>query len=195
MAELRIAPPRRRTAADALDVLIYLVGVGVPAAAASVRWQRELPPRLTRTLAYAGPAVAVSGRNWRGPGSRLLRTRLADARTGGPVTVRSALILSLVSALEREAVRSLIRRAVARTTALSAALQPRIDEITREHVGDPAGQQRAMTELYGEQGDNPLGACLSPLLAGVAFRLPALWPPKHQTIGERLAGVVVVVER
>jgi hypothetical protein len=36
--------------------------------------------------------LAVRGRNWRGPGYKILGLRAADARTGGPVTLRSAII-------------------------------------------------------------------------------------------------------
>ena len=195
MPELRIASPGRRAAAGVLDGLIYVAGFGLVAAAVTARGKRELPPRLFRMLAVVGQAAAVPGRNWRAPGSWLQGTRLADARTGGPVTVRSAFILNAVSLIEREATRPLIRRAASRREAQSAALKPRIEEIEREHAGDAEARQRALMDLYKADGVNPLSGCLSPLAAGFAFKLPALWPPRHQTIGERLAGVVVVVDR
>ncbi len=109
------------------------------------------------------------------------------------MTVRSALILIAVSLIEREAVRPLSRRAASRRDAQSAALKPRLDEIRRATAGD--ARQRALMDLYKAEGVNPLGGCLLPLAAGFAFKLPALWPPRYQTIGERLASVVVVVER
>jgi hypothetical protein len=157
MSELRMASPGRRAAAGALDGLIYVAGFGLVAAAVTARGRRELPPRLFRMIAVVGQAAAVPGRTWRGPGSRLLGTRLADARTGGPVTVRSAFILTAVSLIEREATRPLIRRAASRRDAHSAALKPRIDEIEREHADDAAARQRALTDLYRAEGVNPLG--------------------------------------
>jgi uncharacterized RDD family membrane protein YckC len=195
MPELRIASPGRRAAAEVLDGLIYVAGFGLAVLAVSDGGKRELPPRLFRTITAVGHAAAVPGRNWRGPGSLLLRTRLADGRTGGPVTVRSAFILTAVSGIEQEAVRPLIRRAASRMKTRSAALKPRMDEIRRATAGDKEAQQRALMDLYQAEGVNPLAGCLSPLAAGFAFKLPALWSPRHQTIGDRLAGVVVVVDR
>jgi hypothetical protein len=193
--ELRIASPGRRVAAELLDRLIYLAGFSLAAVAVTARGKWEPSPRLFRTIGALGQAAPVPGRNWRGPGSRLLGTRLADARTGGPVSVRSAFIITAVSAIQQEAIRPLIRRAVSRMNARSAALKPRIDEVRRATAGDARAQQRALMDLYKAEGVNPLGGCLSPLAAGFAFNLPALWSPRHQTIGERLAGVVVVVDR
>src|ERR1700722_15244101 len=105
MPELRIASPGRRAAAEVLDVLIYLTGFGLVALAVSDGGKRELPRWLFRTTTAVGQAAAVPARNWRGPGSRVLGTRMADLRTGGPVSVRSALIRAAVSSLEREAIR------------------------------------------------------------------------------------------
>lgn len=50
-------------------------------------------------------------------------------------------------------------------------------------------------DIYQAEGVSPLPACLVPLAAGFAFKLPALWSPRHQTVGDRLAGVVVVIDR
>jgi 60Kd inner membrane protein len=195
MPELTIASPARRAAAEVLDGLIYVAGFSLAALAVSDRGKRGLSPRLFRTIAAVGHAAAVPGRNWRGPGSRLLGTRMVDARTGGPVSVRSAFVLTAVSSIEREAARPLTRRAASRMTTRSAALKPRMDEIRRATGGDAQAQQRALMDLYKAEGVNPLAGCLSPLAAGFAFKLPVLWSPRHQTIGERLAGVVVVVDR
>lgn len=110
------------------------------------------------------------------------------------MTVRGGMVLHLVAAVEREAVRPLIRRAAAQAGVRSAALQPRMEAIKREHADDAAAQQRAMMELYREDGGNPAASCLWPLAAGFVLMLPLLWSPLHQTIGGRLAGVLVVVE-
>jgi hypothetical protein len=195
MPELRIASPGRRAAAGVLDVLSYIAGFGLVVVAVSTRAKSKPPPWLPRTVTDLGQAAAVPARNWRGPGSRLLGTRMADARTGGPVTIRSALILHLVSAIEKEAARPLTRRAVERMNAQSAALRPRMDEIRRATAGDEQAEQKAMMDLVKAEGVNPVAGCLPPLAAGFAFTLPALWSPRHQTLRERLAGVVVIVNR
>jgi membrane protein insertase Oxa1/YidC/SpoIIIJ len=47
-------------------------------------------------------------------------------------------------------------------------------------------------EFYKEHNVNPLGSCLPELIAAVGPSLPALWTPRHQTLPERLAGIVTV---
>jgi hypothetical protein len=41
---------------------------------------------------------------------------------------------------------------------------------------------------------NPAGSCLPPLLGATVLQAPVLWSPLNQTVPERFAGIVVVVQ-
>ena len=49
-------------------------------------------PQLRAALSGASAGLAIASRNWRGLGFRVVGLRRVDARTGGVVSVRSALI-------------------------------------------------------------------------------------------------------
>jgi uncharacterized RDD family membrane protein YckC len=142
--------------------------------------QREDEPgreRVTEWLLPWGPTLTVFsfvtdalGRNWRRPGERLLGLRHVDARTGGPVTVRSALIKSSVRVVTKPL----------QAAAVTAA-QNRRKEPTRMAEPEP--------QVITAAG------CLTPLAVTVAPHLPALLAPGHRSLSDRAAGVVVVVER
>jgi uncharacterized RDD family membrane protein YckC len=198
MPELTIASPGRRIAAHALDIAICMSGGGLVLAAAGKAFHSErdeLPPRWWHALEIAGHVTAVPTRNWRSPGWQLLGLRRVDAHTGGPVGVRSALIRDAVSAAERALSRPLLRRAWRRSSERTAELQPRIDELKRAHADDSVALQRALMELYKDEKLNPLAPCLWGLAGTSVLRLLALWSPRRQTLPDRLAGLVVVVDR
>ncbi|MBV9820319.1 MAG: hypothetical protein JOZ07_18460 [Solirubrobacterales bacterium] len=79
------------------------VGDGIAAAGAAPEPEAAGGRRLTPARGFRfglqalGLVAAVAARNWRGPGQRLLGIRRIDARTQGPVTVRSALTSRLVT--------------------------------------------------------------------------------------------------
>jgi RDD family len=199
---MEIAPLSRRFGALAIDMLVGLLAVaGVLGAIVLVMrpWKRE-PPDLgwmrrlqTRSLMKG---VFVGFRNVRSPGQRLMGIRRADIRSGGPVSARSAIVkdasLSMMSALFEQPFVPRVRRDLARWQ----AVQPRVAAIHQQHRDDPEQRERVTMEFYKEHGGaNPFGSCVLALLAGLALQLPALWSPRHQTMPERLAGIVVVRDR
>ena len=50
-------------------------------------------------------------------------------------------------------------------------------------------------ELYKDEKLNPLAPCLWGLAGTSLLRLLALWSPRRQTLPDRLAGLIVVVDR
>ena len=181
---------RRRFAAWAIDAGIVVISLGV-AGVVTFRWltgtaerrapdEREDEPGLPRvadwfrrwgpTLTVFSFVTEVLGRNGRGPGAHLLGLRRVDARTGGPVTVRSALIGSSVRVV---------------TTPLQVAAVTAVQN---------RRQERTRTAEPGPQFSTSAG-CLAPLTVTVAPHLPALLAPGHRSLSDRAAGIVVVVER
>ncbi|MBV9606052.1 MAG: RDD family protein [Solirubrobacterales bacterium] len=170
---LRIAPLRRRAVAAAIDVLVCLppvagvVGLGVYLAYRFRGRDEEgdmprLPDPSRRwqvLLSLATIASAVRWRNTRGVGARVMGLRRVDVRTGGPVSVRSALIRATFGVGVRRFSSRWRPRAVAHDAATGTS-----------------------------------GSCGRALLLLVALEAPALWPPLHQDIADRLAGIVVIVE-
>lgn len=162
---------RRRLAAKGLDavvVVIPMIGIvaGVAALYPAYAERLERSPRLPRWselprtwlvgLWLVSSAEAVRGRNSRMLGARVMGLRRADARTGGPVSIRSALIHTLV------------------TTALG--------QLTR----------RILSLVAGERPLSSRSACGRALLVPLVLEAPALWPPLHQSLPDRLAGIIVV---
>jgi len=103
--DLPVAPIRRRLLASLIDLALTLLGgilaIGAVAGVITMRGRKDAPGvsslnRLTsskrvsialRVFAFV-LNVLLTGR--RGPGSRIVGTRLVDARTGGPVSLRQA---------------------------------------------------------------------------------------------------------
>jgi len=168
----------------------------VAARAPDDRGRRSL--RTRAGLEVFGIATALLSRNTRGPGWRLLGLRRVDARTGGPVGIRAALIGLAV----RRARRELLKRALApiqrRSTERQAAVAPLVKAAQREHRDDQQAMSEAMMATYREHGVNPLASGAAPLamyLAGaVLIDAPALWLT-GRTLGDLLAGTVVVIDR
>jgi uncharacterized RDD family membrane protein YckC len=162
---LRVASRRRRAAAVAIDLVILLPPVaGVYTVYAHRRradaGSRRIPePSRRWQVAWwlVSTAGAVRARNSRTPGARIARLRHVDARTGESVSVRGALI-----------------RSVIRTGWLRLA----------SHL--PVARSGSTA--------SPWSPWVRVAVGPLALELSALWSPRHQTLPERLAGIVVVVE-
>lgn len=205
------APYWRRAAAGAIDAAIVLGGLSVGGFTGvwllrRLRWRPltswpEDPETLSKKFAQLGThgrvigvLWAVGGRNWRSPGRRLLHLRRADAKTGGPVTVRSALIAVGLDQLQREAGRRIAVPRMKRSFERMSALQPRLKEIQRTHANDQEAQQEALMAFYEENEVNPARSCVW-LLPGIILpTLPGPWSARRQTWVQWLAGTVVVLD-
>ena len=151
----------------------------------SSRWRR---------LPAVVDALGAPSRNSRSPGMRIMGLRMIDARTGGPVTVRTVIVRDAVRGVEKAAIGEVYRPIRARAQARREAMKPRMQEIQRQYAADPEGRTRAIKELYETNPVNQLG-CLGPFLVPLAADYLAMFvTPRHQTLHEMLAGTVVVID-
>lgn len=217
-AGLEIAPLRRRSVARAIDVVVFVVPAVLAGAAVSGlyvayrRWrggeddnefalhEHEFPVfrRLGQSPAWrvgfrvAWVPIEVRMRNRRSPGDRAMGIRRVDARTGGPVSVRSVLVSEAVrtawSELNRLVQRPSQRRFEERRRFVKAALI----EARGYHEGDTEAQKRAMFEVAKRYPLRPWGWCAGGFLGSLPLYLPAPWSARHQTVPERVAGIVTV---
>jgi hypothetical protein len=204
---LKVAPLRRRLAAGAIDAVVVVGPIGGALGGAAWlrtcyrRWRGQddgaIPElrqdrRWGTVSAAASAGLQVGARNWRSPGYRALGLRRVDVRTGGPVTVRSAIIQAAVSDLLSRTIRSLIQPWQARRMERLQAIQAEMKEAQRTHAGDREAQQRALMEIFKRENVNPLTSCLPAVLVGTLPQVTRVRSPLNQTLPERLAGTVVV---
>lgn len=121
--------------------------------------------------------------------------RTVDARTGGPVTLRSAVITQLVNLAYEQLLRRVRAPARRRYKRRRVDAERRVQEIRGTHAGDSAAIQAATAQVYRDNGVN----CLAPLATSMpvilVMPLTALLSPRRQTVADRLAGIVVVRDR
>jgi hypothetical protein len=153
-------------------------------------------PHLHAALRGAAAGLAIASRNWRGPGYRWVGLRRVDARTGGNVTVRSALIGNSYDEAWHAAWRQLFASRVRRGRTRLEALAPQLRAVQRTHDNDPQARQKAVSEFYKTHDVNLAGGC-GWLLAGplVSQLVVALSSRGGRTIRDRITGTVVVVDR
>jgi hypothetical protein len=154
------------------------------------------PPLVHVALWGAGAGLAAVGRNWRGPGFRVVGLRRVDARTGGPVGVRSVLIGVLFDLARQSAARPLFRARARRERHRRRELAPKLNEIERKHVANRQARRRAVREFHKENKVNPVAGCgwqvagpiLSQLVLAAAIR-------NGRTVYDRFTGTMVVTDR
>jgi len=214
---MRIASWRRRLLASLID-LIVSVFAGLALIAGGVAWAflRERAQSADKTvdadaIRRAGPwrlsvrqqailwiasmALGVLGRNWRSPGFRLLRLRRVDVRTGGPVTIRSALIVQTCDRAWGAMSLRLTRGPLRRQRERSRERREALTEILLKCAGGPQRRQQAVASFLEENPSISSSTYLWPLLPEVLWRLlPALWVRQGRTVRDRVTGTAVVVE-
>jgi hypothetical protein len=217
-AGLEIAPLRRRSAARTIDAVVFLVPAALVGAGvawlypAYRRWrgggdvdplafdEYQLPVfgRLGQSLAWrvgfrvAWVPIEIRIRNWRSPGDRAMGLRRVDARSGGPVTVRSAAIQKAVQAAASELNRLVQRPSQRRFEERRRLVKAELSEAREYHEGDAEAQKRAMFEVAKRYGLRPWSSCGRGLLGSAPLYLPALWSARNQTIADRIAGIFTV---
>ncbi len=206
-----IASLPRQAAAGACDGLLMLTVLGAIAGAVFVAlgrlgrppgWfdgrapERNALERWELPLKVASAGLSAIGANWRSPGMRALGIRRVDAGTGGPVDTRSACVESAVAVLLSQAEQRLRRPEREAYEARRAAAN---EEIERLRDADPeAGPAKALQrsrEILRRQrvGCGPLA--LRSAAWVIAWQLPTLRSRRRQTLGQRLAGTVIVCAR
>ena len=197
-AGLEIASLRRRGLALLIDLGVIVPPLAIAGVAAAKLYKalRGRDPFASgptvgswrRQLAFvaASAPIEVALRNRRRPGARVLGLRRVDARTGGPVSVRSAVIHTAV-----EAAWSVLNRRVRRPfTERVRAAHAELDEMRRSHGGELEPRQRM--DVYKRHGVRPASSLGRTLLDMAPPYLAALWSPRNQTLPDRVAGIVVV---
>jgi hypothetical protein len=165
---------------------------------ATQRATRELgqPSWQLAALAGASAGLAVAGRNWRGPGFRLFGLRRVDARTGGIVHVRSALVGAWFDQAWQTQTRQLFGSCAKRQRDHISALEPQLAAVQRDYAGDPQARQRAVMDFYKTHEINPFAGCgwqlAGPMVSQVVL---ALGSRERRTIRDRLTSTHVIVDR
>lgn len=210
-----IASLRRRLLARAVNIAAGLgllgafVGlvIGLGLALPKLRWRPSLrwnapkwgASRWRLILTLTGALTSAWARNRRGIGYRVVGLRRVNARTGGPVTVRSALIRFAITTLRDAAVKRIVAPLLRRRQQRADALQPRLEQIRKLYRDDRERQSEEMMQAYREADVNPAASCLVPLTISIglghATGVPLPWSQRGQSLEDWLAGTVVVVER
>jgi hypothetical protein len=203
---------RRRFLASTLDALGAILALalafgGSYAVVSALGRERELARAFPR--AVAGSRVKLALRLWssalavwltwrQSPGFRFLGIRRVDVRTGSPASMRQAIVHVAARSAWRVLANRLTARLAPRTLPRPADLHSRIEALEREHAGDQAAFQRAVTELYRDHRVRPY-AYLLPVLAQLPLaalaKAPILWSRANRDLPEMLAGTAVIVER
>jgi uncharacterized RDD family membrane protein YckC len=206
-----LAPLWRRAVAQVIDLSVgaafvgAVIAVGFAVLKAPIRiprWLREkakgwkpISWRTQMLVAVPLGASALQTRNRRSIGSRVMGLRHVQLQTGGPISVRSAVIQSLASRALREMRRVLVQPMVVKGGKRVRDLKPQVLDLQRQHAGDKAALEQAMVKLYREQGFNPLTPMAWSILPIFASEIiPVLVTPRRQTIPDLAAGVVVVTD-
>jgi uncharacterized RDD family membrane protein YckC len=139
-------------------------------------------------LKAASGLAALGMRNTRSPGMRVMHIRPADARTGGPVTLRSAIIRQLVGFAWGRLAARVTRPAFERFQGRSTALAAELEEFRRQHPDDP----KADAAFFSSKR-NPGTSCCAWIMVPIAVQhLTALVTPRRQTISDWVAGIAVI---
>jgi hypothetical protein len=153
------------------------------------RWTKwSNSPRGQRANAAVTVLWTVGMRNVRGPGMRVMHIRRVDARTGGPVTLRSALRRAAVQQAWSAGGKRLTRPQFERWKAQASEMQDELAEVRRNHPDD----RQAEAAFYSAQGRGPLTGCCGLLLALWAIQaLPAALTSRHQNLFDWVAGTMM----
>jgi hypothetical protein len=153
-------------------------------------------PELSAALSGASAGLAVASRNWRGPGFWVVGLRRVDARTGGIVSVRSALIGVLFDQAWQAATTRLFGSRAQRQRDRVSALGPQVRAVERKYADDPGARRRAVREFYKANDVNPL-AGWGWLLAGpvVSQLALAVGSRRGRTVRDRITSTSVIVDQ
>ena len=141
-------------------------------------------PRARRGQLVLGVVWAVAMRNARSPGMRAAHVRRVDARTGGPVTVRSALTRVAFQRAWKAGTRRVTQPVFDRWRA--GATQSA--ESGRTQTDDP----RAEAEFAASQRAHVAGCCGTVVAMTAIQELPMAFTSRRQNLTEWVAGIVVV---
>jgi hypothetical protein len=150
-------------------------------------------PALTGAL----ESLDLTRRNWRSPGIRAAGIRRIDARTSGPISIRSAFMALVLQRCKQQIYTALDQPANARAEARQLAAN---DEIERMRASRPDDDPKQLVidaaEVRKRHGASTFTWMLPRMLARMAVDLlPALWSGRRQSLIDRLSGTVFVLDR
>jgi hypothetical protein len=194
-ADPDVATIPRRAVAGTVDGVLLVLGWG--GGVAAIVWRRSSgewsPPdrRAVIALGWAMRGGALLLRNRRTPGQRLLGIRRVDARAGGPVSLRAAIVKQLWDLGYQRLWRPLTSRASRPQAERNAEARRRAEESRTAHPGTTQQIEEEAVTIHWTGG-----GCVTPLLAGIVagwvMPLTALGSPRRQTIADRMSGTVFV---
>ncbi len=200
-------PVRVRLLAGGVDLALVLAVTGMIVAPV-LKWTKDpltervqrvftkmMTTRRVRAFAWAVRLVSLPARNRRSPGKALVGIRTVDARSGGPVSLRSAVVGQLVELAYEQLVRRVRAPTRRRYERRRVDAERRVQEIRATHAGDSEAIQAATAQVYRDNGVNCLASFATSLPVILVMPLTALLSPRRQTVADRLAGIVVVRDR
>ena len=208
--QFELAPISRRFGADVIDGVVFLLAFGGIMVAVTKLFIRSAKRESAQNLlqqtnsradqfrraswiwSFCGPGLT---RNWRSPGKRAMHIRRVDAPSGGPITLRSALVASCVATTWKLLGAAVFRPLDRQRDQSAQTLRAQMQLIQEQYDDDSREQQERMeaaARTHGVSCLKPL-VCRLPLIVGPL--LPALWSERNQTLTEFLAGTVTVIER
>ena len=214
---LEIASLRRRALASAIDAAVFMVPAAIVGGggvwlymtylgrrsgeadpefdfAERLPFHRLAEPRWRLVVWAVSAPIEVGLRNWRSPGARAMGLRRVDARTGGPVSVRSAVMRNAVNTASGELSRWVRRPSMKRFAERRDALEAELKEVRRTYSDDEA-RRRAMKEISERRKLRVWKTCGWGLLGLAPRYVPVLWSPRNQTPVDRVTGTIVVLDR
>jgi hypothetical protein len=219
-SQLPVASLRRRYVAGAIDaastvgVLIAAALVGFalrkrlpwPAARLQTRFGLEPPedgeerkpfeltkPQLLALMTFTS-VLSVWGRNLRGPGARIMRLRRVEARTGGAIQIRTAIVRNVADAVWRWAINQMFKPLENRSRETREAFSAELSELSQQHADNPEALHQAIAGLHGVR-KVPFKSCLWLIPWSAATEFPRLWSPDRLSVGDQLAGITIIDER
>lgn len=156
-------------------------------------------PARSRRVKTALRLLAVASwmpmRERRSPGYRMLHMRLVDARTGDQPTPWQQIIRTVASNSWRALSNRPLARRDVRNLADYEKMRSELDAARREHPDDEEARSVAFMRIYEA---NKAQVSFLPILArlgvAVAIELP-VWSAEKQSLPDRLAGTIVIVDQ
>jgi hypothetical protein len=153
-------------------------------------------PQQTEPVAVA--IIGLATRNWRDPGSRLMRIRRVSTRDGGPVTTGQSVIMSLLDLATTHALRRAFKPLTIRGDAVRREgsdrlrdLAPQLEELDQTYRDRPELREVKKYEFYREHQISPFSPLLWRLLAITArAAVPYVFTKPGQHTFERIAEVI-----
>lgn len=148
-----------------------------------------------RLALWAGSLIlAVVGRNHRSLGRRRMGLRTVELATGGPVSVRAALVRFGAVAAWKRLVELPFRPREKRMAQRYEGLNEELKEIRRRHAHDEGARRSAEMRVFQGRGINAFASC-GWALGRIVLNLVPIWlTPRHRSIPDLVAGLVVVEE-